>query len=98
MSCPKCTSLNYQALIRSPGELAKFIRLVRNHVISGGLAEIEQETINPKGSIQDLPEEGPWPDYVKYHFRCTSCGYRYRLEVETYHGSGGCWSPLSTAE
>ena len=34
---------------------------------------------------------GSWGDLVESTFRCTACGNRYELQVETYHGSGGAW-------
>lgn len=28
-----------------------------------------------------------------YHFACNFCGTQFVLGAETYHGSGGYWSP-----
>jgi hypothetical protein len=34
-----------------------------------------------------------WGDIVDYHFVCKHCGTQFVLGAETYHGSGGYWSP-----
>ncbi len=41
--------------------------------------------------VRKIPAEGPWPDYLELHFEETGTGKRYRLVVETYHGTGGVW-------
>jgi hypothetical protein len=41
--------------------------------------------------INKIPEDGPWPDYIEMFFEDARSGERYRLSVETYHGSGGTW-------
>lgn len=39
--------------------------------------------------------ETPWPgDYVETVVECSSCGQRFRLCAETYHGAGGSWEAL----
>ena len=44
-------------------------------------------------AAKDLAEAGPWPDYIDMSFE-DDAGNRYRLEVETYHGTGGSWKRL----
>jgi hypothetical protein len=72
--------------------------LAQNKLALGVLAEsaLPQDAV---GSSQEpfstLAANGPWPDVLQYYFHCTACGQSFRLEVETYHGAGGSWSPLN---
>jgi hypothetical protein len=46
--------------------------------------------------LTDLLKNQHWPDDVITHiFECSSCGQRFKLAVETYHGSGGAWEMLA---
>jgi len=44
-------------------------------------------------SFQECAEKMIWGDIVDYHFVCRHCGTKFVLGAETYHGSGGYWSP-----
>ena len=94
MSCQQCHTLDIEWLIRSPDELTKAIRIVRANLDDGTLEEVGRPGRQDTQSFRDLPEEGPWPDYVEGNFRCASCGTRFQLAVETYHGAGGRWCPI----
>jgi hypothetical protein len=43
--------------------------------------------------LSEIPDEGPWPDYLEAVLEDDQ-GHRYRLTVETYHGTGGSWSRI----
>jgi hypothetical protein len=90
-SCDRCADLRVRYDIRTPGELMKAIRVARANLSDGTLRDITQTAHSPSGDFGDLPEAGPWPDYVEHYFRCHSCGHGFRLAVDTYHGSGGKW-------
>lgn len=89
--CDKCEDLRIRYDIRTPGELTKAIRVVRDNLADGTLTDITQPAHSPSGYFRDLPDAGPWPDYVEHYFRCSFCGYGFRLAVDTYHGAGGKW-------
>ena len=33
-------------------------------------------------------------DNICHVLECTTCSRRFKLDVETYHGSGGVWEPI----
>jgi hypothetical protein len=85
--------------IRTPDDLQHVLGLIQSKLTTGDLAE---DTILKQavGSFSQVPfstliADGPWPDVLQYFFHCTACGQSFRLEVETYHGAGGTWSPLN---
>jgi hypothetical protein len=86
--CPSCQELHVEFAIRTPGELAKAIQLVRANVVDGTLRPIDQAGAEPFAAVR---VDGPWPDVVAYVFRCATCGTEFELSAETYHGSGGSW-------
>jgi len=89
--CDKCEDLRIRYDIRTPGELTKAIRVVRDNLSDGTLIDITQPAHSPSGHFIDLSDAGPWPDYVEHYFRCGACGHGFRLAVDTYHGAGGKW-------
>lgn len=51
-----------------------------------GLAGVPQSAVPSLAGLADLL-------LVDYHFVCKHCGTQFVLGAETYHGSGGYWSP-----
>ena len=96
MACTRCDELNLEWKIRTPGELTKAIRILQGNLDDGALKEVEGDSVLEQQPLLSLPETGPWPDIVNCHFACTSWGERFKLAAETYHGSGGSWSPNDT--
>ena len=78
--------------------LTKAIRVIRGNLSDKsieatdywpqGVLAVQQPTFN------QLPDDGPWPDYICYYFRCPTCHRIFEFSVETYHGSGGHWKPI----
>jgi hypothetical protein len=93
-ACAKCEELNRTVAIRSPGELEKALRVIRGNLDDGTLVETapfaRAEVGGGPGPFTSIPLSGPWPGSIEHHF---TCGRVYRLAVETFHGSGGSWSP-----
>ena len=88
--CERCGDLHVEWAIRTPGELEKAIRVIGGHVDGGDLEEV---SVRP--GLHALREDGPRPDHIDLFFRCTGCGSRFSLSVETYHGRGGSWRSLT---
>jgi hypothetical protein len=88
-NCETCRYLRRVVEIRTPGELARAIRIIRSSLEDQSITDITQAAHSPSGDFGDLPDSGPWPDYVEHYFKCTACGHRFRLAVDTYHGAGG---------
>lgn len=83
-----------EASISSPKELVEILRKAKQELARGTLRQI-----NPSNSpfaaldLSVMPDQGPWPDYFEAYFEDDQ-GRRYKLLVETYHGSGGSWGPM----
>ena len=92
--CPSCQDLHVEFAIRTPGELAKAIRVVQANIADGTIRPIEQPGAAP---IASIAPDGPWPDVIAYLFRCATCGTQFELSAETYHGSGGAWRRVGSA-
>jgi hypothetical protein len=84
---------------RTPGELFKTVREVREALADGDVEEIDAGPMKGVIPFSDLSEGGPLDDLLLYRFRCRDCGQNFVLGAETYHGGGGSWSkaaPLSS--
>jgi hypothetical protein len=95
MSCQRCEELHQRFEITTPGELAKAIRVVQSNLHDGTLVQAKRaggEASTPPFS--SIRESGPWDDVLLYEFLCRSCGARFQLSAETYHGEGGEWQPI----
>ena len=54
-------------------------------------ADLPNRTVIDRTPFVELIHSAPWPDTILSDFRCAHCGEPFRLECETYHGSGGRW-------
>lgn len=95
MACERCQDLNVEHRISVPADLTKAIAVVRDHVQDGTLREMEapRSNIGEVEPFSKVPAEGPWDDVMSFAFACQSCGQRFTLTAETYHGTGGRWAP-----
>jgi hypothetical protein len=94
MPCDKCRELYVRFAITYPGELRKAIRIASQNCADGTLVErVFAPQLGNGASFMEIAAGGNWGDFVDFRFECTSCGEKYRLLAETYHGSGGCWEP-----
>jgi len=91
-ACERCSDLRLSYDIRTPGELRHAVRVARENLADGTLRDVTPRTLAEVG-FAGLPENGPWPDLVECYFECTACGWRFRLAVDTYHGTDGNWEP-----
>lgn len=84
---------NERVVIASPKELAEVVQTVSRLVVEGVLVQRKVAgAVFEAPDIADIPVDGPWPDYIDLLFEGPG-GKRYRLLAETYHGTGGSWSP-----
>jgi len=73
------------------------LRDLKEKVRAGTLRPIACDNILfPTLNILDVPEHGPWPDFIEACFD-DATGAKYRLSVETYHGTGGVWERETVA-
>jgi hypothetical protein len=86
------TELAQPRRISSPAELGDLLRLLKREVTLGAFRQLSPKTDwASEETIDKIPDDGPWPDYIDMLFEEAKSGQRYRLSVETYHGSGGTW-------
>lgn len=80
------------AEIDTPGDLQVLLKRLKDAVATGALEHYwpEDAMLASEARIEDIPSEGPWPDYLELYFR-SNAGAQYKLEAETYHGAGGRW-------
>ncbi len=95
--CNHCRNVNQKYDIKSPSDLKKAIKVINDNLTDGTIIE---STYWPKDIIhfdqktfKDVNEDGPWDDVLTYYFECPACQTLFCLSAETYHGSGGSWSP-----
>ncbi len=79
--------------VMSPQDLIRVLRRLRELVASGALVQMSSSGKDFTAvDLADIPDDGPWPDYLEMRFKGLA-GQCYRLTVETFHGTGGAWSP-----
>lgn len=92
-NCTYCKELQVTHKIKSPGDLLKTLKVVKDNLASGRILESDYW---PKGAVKisrvkfsELSETDQWDDVLEYYFKCSRCDLVFRLFVETYHGQGG---------
>lgn len=77
--------------ISSASGLTEVLKRIKRCMADGTLRQVRPaEAPWALENLHQVPDEGPWPDYLEAHFE--DCrGQRYLLSVETYHGGGGTW-------
>ena len=97
MTCPRCDELNLVYEIRSPREFRKAIGIVRDNIADETIRVVSHPPhliIGQRPEFADLALGASWGDVVAYWFACNTCGARFELSVEMYHGRGGEWKPV----
>lgn len=80
--CPSCRQFT-QAKITSSQQLQD----LHHKLLSSGVQADVLTIVD--GDLQ-------WSDVMECTLRCVSCGQRFRLTCETYHGSGGTFGPIDS--
>jgi len=100
MTCERCQNMDQHVPIRTPGELFKVVRTVRQALLDGDIEQIDAGPMKGVVAFDDLSEGGPLDDVVLYRFQCQSCGQNFVLGAVTWNGTGGSWDkaqPLSAS-
>jgi len=81
--------------VETPAELVTLLREIKAAIATGLLEQIRPDPspFATDAAISDVPDNGPWPDYVELRFRARGTGERHKLTAEIYHGVGGTWGP-----
>lgn len=74
-------------------ELAQMLRELKRAVVQGIVRQVhpQQTVLLREIPLEDIPDKGPWPDYIEMYFEDVNTRAVYKLSVETYHGVGGSW-------
>src|SRR5580765_2677578 len=90
--CSRCDGFSERRRVNSPYEYRDLVRQI--------IATIEQGTfrvVSGDCPLEQILSEERWPgDYIAHLLECTTCSRRFRLAVETYHGSGGAWELVAS--
>ena len=92
--CDNCSDLNTVFRIEFPGHLKQAIQVAKDNMADGTISVDESETEQWSQSFNQLIASGRWDDLVHYVFVCNTCGQKFQLSAETYHGAGGEWKPI----
>ena len=95
--CKHCEEVNQSFRIESPRDLKSAIRVIAGNLADGTIVENPENPTRGTTSVSftSLAKGELWDDIVEYYFKCPECGLGFSLIAETYHGSGGGWSPQS---
>lgn len=77
--------------IETPRDLTEALRELRSAIEAGRLRQVwKQDALcGTEEAIHDIPDEGPWGDYLELYFLEPTTGHEFKLSAETYHGAGG---------
>jgi hypothetical protein len=81
MSCNQCDELTAPRLIRSPGELARTIRVLHASVLDGTVELVEVPDIASEGQVFNFPDGGPSREFVRYRLKCCACQLAFELSL-----------------
>jgi hypothetical protein len=98
MACPACETFAVDIEIHGPAQLRRIAAKLQAAVSEQRLQSVPQiETLTsieqPEFIELDLSET--LPDVMSYDLQCRICGQVFRLQCESYHGSGGSWQAIS---
>jgi hypothetical protein len=87
LKCFQCEGFNEKITIKYPYEYFNLVEQLKEI--------LEQRTLlllDGNCDLNDLKSGNPYPnDYIYHIFKCSKCNSKYKLAVETYHGTGGKW-------
>ena len=79
--------------LQSPEQALQVVRGILAAIEAGELAQLP-DSIGVE-RLQQIAEGQPWPaDFFEVNFGEPKTGKRFRLSLETYHGSGGAWQEV----
>lgn len=95
--CKNCEEVNQSFKIESPGNLKSAIIVIAGNLADGTIVENPENPMWGSTSFPftSLAKGKLWDDIFEHYFKYPECGFGFSLIAETYHGSGGGWSPQS---
>jgi len=89
MPCEECRELSTHEF-RSADDLIHAVRLAAEEVNRGVLSRASEETLGDAAqeALDSSLASGALPNALRYGFRCTVCGDRFRLSADARTGIG----------
>jgi hypothetical protein len=92
LMCSRCDGFLERRRVNSPYEYRDLVRQI--------LEVVQQSTLRlVRGTcpLEVILTSPTWPsDVITHTLECTTCSRRFKLAVETYHGSGGTWEVMTS--
>jgi hypothetical protein len=90
--CSRCDGFLERRRVNSPYEYRDLVRQILETVEQGMF-----RMVSGTCSLEQLLTDEQWPaDVITHVLECTTCLRRFRVGVETYHGSGGAWEVITS--
>ncbi|MEJ2238132.1 MAG: hypothetical protein P8X82_07525 [Gemmatimonadales bacterium] len=88
--CPECDDYAVDLDIYGPAQLRRVVGKIQA-AISEQRLRSDDERMMGQPPLAELDLSQLTPDAMTYYVVCDSCGQTFRLQCESYHGSGGNW-------
>src|SRR5215467_8722948 len=89
--CARCDGFLERRRVNSSYEYRDLVRQMLDTVEQGTF-----RLLSGTCSLEEILTSKRWPgDYIVHVLECTTCSRRFKLSVETYHGSGGAWEVMT---
>jgi hypothetical protein len=93
LMCSRCDGFLERRRVNTPYEYRDLVRQ-----ILGAVAEGTFRLISGTCPLEKILTSEQWPaDSITHVLECTTCSRRFKLAIETYHGSGGAWEAMVSA-
>ena len=92
--CPECETFDVDIAIHGPAQLRRIVAKLQAAVSEQRLRpvpHVETQVSIEQPDFVELDLSEAMPDVLSYRLECSACGQAFRLECESYHGSGGSW-------
>ena len=92
--CPNCDEYAVDLEIHGPAQLRRIVKKIQTAIAEGRLRSDHLRStreLDEQPLLDRLDLSRSIPDVMIYYAVCDSCGRAFRLDCESYHGSGGSW-------
>jgi hypothetical protein len=91
--CRRCDGFVERRRVNSPYEYQDLVRQILETIQQG-----TSQVLSGSCPLEEILISKTWPgDVIVHILGCTTCSRRFRLEIQTYHGSDGTWEVITSA-